>query len=103
MAVPVFDATLLRLLVFLHTESTSSQEGLGQVHVRVILTNYREAVLARLGQFDPSQVHRYETEALVDAGANVNLPDRSGETPLALAKKRGFSEMAKILESAGAP
>ena len=39
-------------------------------------------------------------KALVDAGANVNLPDRSGETPLALAKKRGFSD-TKILESAG--
>jgi len=42
---------------------------MGQVHVRVLLTNYREAVLARLGQFDASQVHRYEAEALIDTGA----------------------------------
>ena len=42
---------------------------MGQVHVQVTLTNYREAVLARLGQFDASQVHSYETEALVDTGA----------------------------------
>ncbi len=42
---------------------------MGQVHVQVILTNYREAVLARLGQLDASQVHRYETEALIDTGA----------------------------------
>jgi clan AA aspartic protease len=41
----------------------------GQVHVQVVLTNYREAVLARLGQLDVSQVHRYETEALIDTGA----------------------------------
>ena len=41
---------------------------MGQVHVQVTLTNYREAVLARLGQLDPTQVHRYETEALVDTG-----------------------------------
>jgi len=41
----------------------------GQVHVQVILTNYREAVLARLGQLDASQVHRYETEALIYTGA----------------------------------
>jgi len=34
---------------------------MGQVHVQVVLMNYREAVLARLGQLDPSQVHRYET------------------------------------------
>jgi clan AA aspartic protease len=42
---------------------------MGQVHVRILLTNYREALLARLGQFDTNQVHRYETEALIDTGA----------------------------------
>ena len=42
---------------------------MGLVHVQVTLTNYREAVLARLGQFDASQVHSYETEALIDTGA----------------------------------
>ena len=42
---------------------------MGQVHVQVVLTNYREAVLARLGRFDVSQVHRYETEAFIDTGA----------------------------------
>jgi clan AA aspartic protease len=42
---------------------------MGQVHVRVLLTNYREALFARLGQLDTNQVHRYETEALIDTGA----------------------------------
>ena len=42
---------------------------MGQVHVHVTLTNYREAIMARLGQFDASRVHRYETEALIDTGA----------------------------------
>src|SRR6266852_3628059 len=42
---------------------------MGQVHVRVVLTNHREAVMARLGQLDASRVHRYETEALIDTGA----------------------------------
>ena len=42
---------------------------MGQVHVRVMLTNYREAVLVRLDQPDASHVHRYETEALIDTGA----------------------------------
>ena len=41
---------------------------MGQVHVQVTLTNYRETLLARLGQLDASQVHRYETEALIDTG-----------------------------------
>ena len=42
---------------------------MGQMHIPVILTNYREAILARLGQLDASQVHRYEAEALIDTGA----------------------------------
>jgi uncharacterized protein len=48
---------------------------------------------------DGGKRHTATLKALVDAGANVNLADRSGDTPLTLAKKRGFSEMAKILES----
>lgn len=40
--------------------------------------------------------------ALVKAGANVNLADRGGSTPLKLARGRGYAEMAKILEQAGA-
>ena len=42
---------------------------MGQVHVQVVLTNYREEVLARLGQLPAERVHRYETEALIDTGA----------------------------------
>jgi ankyrin repeat protein len=40
--------------------------------------------------------------ALVKAGADLNIADRNGQTPLALAKQRGFTEMVAILESAGA-
>ncbi|MBT8408536.1 MAG: ankyrin repeat domain-containing protein [Alphaproteobacteria bacterium] len=39
---------------------------------------------------------------LVAAGANVNLPDGQGRTPLTLAKARGYTEMIAILEKAGA-
>ena len=41
-------------------------------------------------------------EALVKAGANVNLADRGGTTPLTLARGRGFTEMVRILSAAGA-
>jgi uncharacterized protein len=41
-------------------------------------------------------------EALVKAGANVNIADRSGATPLTLAKRRGYAEMVAILDKAGA-
>ena len=46
--------------------------------------------------------HVATLKALVDAGANVNLADRSGATPLALARSRGYREMVAILERAGA-
>ena len=46
--------------------------------------------------------HTATLKALVEAGANVNLADRNGATPLALARSRGYREMAAILEQAGA-
>jgi ankyrin repeat protein len=41
-------------------------------------------------------------EALVKAGANVNLADRGGATPLMLARRRNYTEMIAILSAAGA-
>lgn len=41
-------------------------------------------------------------KALVDAGANVNIPDGNGVSPLQLAQRHGFDEMVKILKAAGA-
>jgi ankyrin repeat protein len=46
--------------------------------------------------------HTATLRALVEAGASVNLADRNGATPLALARSRGYREMAAILEKAGA-
>ena len=46
--------------------------------------------------------HVLTLKALVDAGANVNLPDRNGMTPLHLAQANGYRTMATILEEAGA-
>jgi uncharacterized protein len=53
-----------------------------------------------LGNGGPA--HTETLRALVVAGANVNLPDKAGATPLALARQRGYSAMVAILESAGA-
>lgn len=46
--------------------------------------------------------HTATLAALVKAGADVNLADGSGATPLTLARGRGYSEMAAILTAAGA-
>src|SRR5512134_3092093 len=51
---------------------------------------------------DGGKRHTATLKALVDAGANVNLADRGGTTPLALARGRGYREMAVLLERAGA-
>jgi ankyrin repeat protein len=46
--------------------------------------------------------HIATLEALVKAGADVNLADRGGSTPLTLARGRNFAEMVTILRAAGA-
>jgi hypothetical protein len=46
--------------------------------------------------------HTDTLDALVKAGANMNLADREGATPLTLAKARGYAEMVWILKAAGA-
>ena len=50
---------------------------------------------------DGGATHTEIVRLLVDAGANVNLADRDGVTPLAHAKRRGFAGMVSILESKG--
>ncbi|MDP2018363.1 ankyrin repeat domain-containing protein [Hydrogenophaga sp.] len=45
--------------------------------------------------------HQATLKALIDAGANLQLGDRHGQTPLALARSRGYSAMVRMLEMAG--
>ena len=46
--------------------------------------------------------HTATLTALVEAGADVNLADGYGRTPLELALERGYSQMIDILRAAGA-
>jgi uncharacterized protein len=46
--------------------------------------------------------HTATVRALVEAGADVNIADRQNQTPLQHARRRGYTEMARILENAGA-
>ena len=46
--------------------------------------------------------HQSTLKALIDAGANLQLADRQGQTPLQLARARGYREMVAMLEKAGA-
>jgi ankyrin repeat protein len=46
--------------------------------------------------------HTATLKALVDAGADVNIPDRNKVTPLGHARARSYADMIRILEAAGA-
>ena len=60
------------------------------------------AVIEAIVLGDGGARHQATLKALIDAGANLQLADRSGQTPLALAKARGFTAMVSMLEKAGA-
>ena len=53
-----------------------------------------------LGQGGPR--HVASLRALVEAGASTKLTDREGRTPLTLAQARGYAEMVRLLQQAGA-
>lgn len=60
------------------------------------------AVIEAIVLGDGGPRHQATLKALIDAGANLQLTGRSGQTPLALAKARGYSAMVALLEKAGA-
>ncbi len=46
--------------------------------------------------------HQATVDVLIKAGADLNLPDRQGVTPLGLARQKGYAQIAEKLEQAGA-
>ena len=51
---------------------------------------------------DGSERYQKIVSALIAAGADLNLADRNGRKPLALAREKGHAEIAALLEKAGA-
>jgi uncharacterized protein len=51
---------------------------------------------------DGGRSHTEVVRLLVEAGADVNLADGESVTPLEHARRRGYEEIARILQSAGA-
>jgi hypothetical protein len=60
------------------------------------------AVIEAIVLGDGGKRHQSTLKALIDAKANLQLTDRQGNTPLALAKSRGYREMVTMLEAASA-
>jgi ankyrin repeat protein len=97
--------------------STDSDNGTGLIrasdrgHVEIIKellkTDIRVNHVNRMGWTalheaiicgDGGKRHTEIARLLVDAGADVNLADKDGVTPLGHAKKRGYTDIIKILE-----
>ena len=51
---------------------------------------------------DGGSRHQETLRALIEARANLQLADRQGLTPLQLARARGYQDMVRLLEAAGA-
>jgi ankyrin repeat protein len=60
------------------------------------------AVIEAIVLGDGGARHQATLKALLDAGASTRLADRSGATPLQLARARGYSAMVQMLLAAGA-
>jgi ankyrin repeat protein len=60
------------------------------------------AVIESIVLGDGGQRHQQTLRDLVQAGANLNITDRQGQTALQLARVRGYRAMVGILEAAGA-
>ncbi len=60
------------------------------------------AVIESIVLGDGGKRHQATLEALIKAGANLQLADRAGNTPLALARQKNYSAMVRMLEAAGA-
>jgi len=60
------------------------------------------ALLEAIVLSDGGQAHQQIVQLLIEHGADVNLPDKDGVTPLQNVRKRGFTEIERILQQAGA-
>lgn len=58
------------------------------------------AVIESIVLGDGGPRHQATLKALVDAGANLQLADREGRTPLQLAQARGYGAMVQLLQAA---
>jgi ankyrin repeat protein len=75
------------------------EAGVAPDHInRLGWTALLEAIV--LGDGGPT--HTGIVKLLVEGGADVNIPDKDGVTPLTHAKRRGYTAIAEILEAAHA-
>lgn len=92
--IPAADRGHVDIVEYLLTQSDVDVNHLNNLHWTALL----EAVI--LG--DGSETYQTIVQLLVDHGADVKQGDREGVTPLQHAIDRGFTEIERILQAAGA-
>jgi ankyrin repeat protein len=89
----------------------AAERGHGRVVERLLRTDIEvnhvnnlgwTALLEAIILGDGGRSHTEVVRLLIGAGANVNLADGEGVTPLEHARRRGYEKIARILEAAGA-
>lgn len=92
--IPASDRGHVDIVEELLTNSDTDVNHLNNLHWTALL----EAVILGNGDENYQQI----VQLLVDHGADVNISDKDGVTPLEHAKRRGFKELERILKEAGA-
>jgi ankyrin repeat protein len=80
-----------------HVEIVQELLTLTDVEVNHINNLGWTALLEAIILSDGGERHQQIVQLLVDHGANSNIPDKNGITPLAHARARGFREIEQIL------
>lgn len=60
------------------------------------------ALLEAIVLSDGGEIHQKIVQELINAGANVRIPDKDGVTPLQHAQKRNYKKIIEMLKKAGA-
>ncbi|MCG3086363.1 ankyrin repeat domain-containing protein [Sporosarcina cyprini] len=92
--IPASERGHVEVVEELVTNSDTNVNHINNLHWTALL----EAVI--LG--DGGERHQKIVQLLVDHGADVNIADRDGVTPLDHAERRGYKEIQQILKEAGA-
>ena len=85
-----------------HVESVNYLLSHTRVNVNHVNALGWTALLEAIVLSDGGLRHQQIVAALIRHGADVNLPDRWGRTPLQLARERGYTAIQALLEAAGA-
>lgn len=92
--IPASERGHVEVVEELLANSDTDVDHINNIHWTALL----EAIILGNG----GENHRQIVQLLVDYGADLNISDREGVTPLEHAEQRGFKEMERILKEAGA-